>query len=316
MSVYSMTGFASAVASGPDHVSENTDEGDSSTASRVGGGKHALGGVGAELRSVNSRFLDLSFKLSDEFRALEPALRDLLTASFKRGKIELRMQPQRAADSGWPMPAPDQLHTLARLEGTVQNWLPKAAPLSVNEVLNWCRAAAPSVKLEDAALESARLCVEALKEAREREGARLVGVLKDKLKGLQALAEQAAPLVPQAVQRQQERFVLKFQEAMQAVGGNVTPEMAQERALNEAAAYALRIDVDEELQRLKAHLDEIGRLLKKGGEVGKRLDFLIQELHREANTLGSKAAALELTQISVEMKVLIEQMREQVQNIE
>jgi len=311
-----MTGFASAVASGPDHVSENTDEGDSPTAARIVGGKHASGGVGAELRSVNSRFLDLSFKLSDEFRALEPALRDLLTASFKRGKIELRLQPQRATDSGWPTPAPDQLHTLARLEGTVQNWLPKAAPLSVNEVLNWCRAAAPSVKLEDAALESARLCVEALKEAREREGARLVGVLKDKLKGLQALAEQAAPLVPQAVQRQQERFVLKFQEAMQAVGGNVTPEMAQERALNEAAAYALRIDVDEELQRLKAHLDEIGRLLKKGGEVGKRLDFLIQELHREANTLGSKAAALELTQISVEMKVLIEQMREQVQNIE
>ncbi|MBI2733330.1 MAG: YicC family protein [Aquabacterium sp.] len=316
MSVYSMTGFASAVASAPDHVSENTDEGDSSTASRAGGGKSASGGVGAELRSVNSRFLDLSFKLADEFRALEPALRDLLTASFKRGKIELRLQPQRAADAGWPTPQPDQLHTLARLEGTVQNWLPKATPLSVNEVLNWCRAAAPSVKLEDAALEAARQCVEALKEAREREGARLVGILKDKLKGLLALAEQATPLVPLAVQRQQERFVQKYQEALQAVGGNVTPEAAQERALNEAAAYALRIDVDEELQRLKAHLDEIGRLLKKGGEVGKRLDFLIQELHREANTLGSKAAALELTQISVEMKVLIEQMREQVQNIE
>lgn len=311
-----MTGFASAVASAPDHVSENTDEGDSSTASRAGGGKSASGGVGAELRSVNSRFLDLSFKLADEFRALEPALRDLLTASFKRGKIELRMQPQRAADAGWPTPQTDQLHTLARLEGTVQNWLPKAAPLSVNEILNWCRAAAPSVKLEEAALESARQCIEALKEAREREGARLVGILKDKLKGLLALAEQATPLVPLAVQRQQERFVQKYQEALQAVGGSVTPEAAQERALNEAAAYALRIDVDEELQRLKAHLDEIGRLLKKGGEVGKRLDFLIQELHREANTLGSKAAALELTQISVEMKVLIEQMREQVQNIE
>lgn len=311
-----MTGFACAVASAPDHVSENTEEGDSPTASRAGGGKSASGGVGAELRSVNSRFLDLSFKLADEFRALEPALRELLTASFKRGKIELRMQPQRAADAGWPTPQTDQLHTLARLEGTVQNWLPKATPLSVNEILNWCRAAAPSVKLEDAALESARQCIEALKEAREREGARLVGILKDKLKGLLALAEQATPLVPLAVQRQQERFVQKYQEAMQAVGGSVTPEAAQERALNEAAAYALRIDVDEELQRLKAHLDEIGRLLKKGGEVGKRLDFLIQELHREANTLGSKAAALELTQISVEMKVLIEQMREQVQNIE
>ena len=165
-------------------------------------------------------------------------------------------------------------------------------------------------------MESARQAIGALMEAREREGARLVGVLKDKLAGLKALAEQAQPLVPQAVQRQQERFVQKYQEALQAVGGNVTPEIAQERGLQEAAAYALRIDVDEELQRLKAHLDEIGRLLKKGGEVGKRLDFLIQELHREANTLGSKAAALELTQISVDMKVLIEQMREQVQNLE
>jgi uncharacterized protein (TIGR00255 family) len=312
MSVYSMTGFASAVASAPDHVSENTDDADSPSAAR----KSAAGAVGAELRSVNSRFLDLSFKLADEFRGLEPALRDLLTASFKRGKIEFRLQPQRAADSAWPHPQPDQLHTLARLEGTVQNWLPKAGPLSVNEVLNWCRAAAPTAKLDDAALEAARQCVEALKEAREREGTRLVAVLKDKLKGLQALAEQATPLVPQAVQRQQERFVQKYQDALQAVGGTVTAEAAQERALSEAAAYALRIDVDEELQRLKAHLDEIARLIKKGGEVGKRLDFLIQELHREANTLGSKAAALELTQISVDMKVLIEQMREQVQNIE
>jgi len=307
-----MTGFASAVASAADHVGENTDDAEASNASR----RHASGAVAAEVRSVNSRFLDLSFKLADEFRALEPALRDLLTASFKRGKIELRMQPQRAADAGWPQPQPEQLHTLARLEGTVQNWLPKAGPLSVNEVLNWCRAAAPSVRLEDAALESARQAIAALVEAREREGARLVGVLKDKLAGLKALAEQAQPLVPQAVQRQQERFVQKYQEALQAVGGNVTPEVAQERALQEAAAYALRIDVDEELQRLKAHLDEIARLIKKGGEVGKRLDFLIQELHREANTLGSKAAALELTQISVDMKVLIEQMREQVQNIE
>lgn len=312
MSVYSMTGFASAVASAPDHVGDPADEDGAPASAR----KHASGGVGAELRSVNSRFLDLSFKLADEFRALEPALRELLTASFKRGKIELRLQPQRAADAGWPQPAPDQLHTLARLEGMVQNWLPQAGALTVNEVLHWCRAAAPSVKLEDAALEAARHCIGALAEARAREGARLVGILKDKLKALHALAEQATPLVPQAVQRQQERFVAKYQEALQAVGGTVTAEAAQDRALSEAAAYALRIDVDEELQRLKAHLDEIARLLKKGGEVGKRLDFLIQELHREANTLGSKAAALELTQISVDMKVLIEQMREQVQNIE
>ncbi|MEY4765656.1 MAG: hypothetical protein RI907_2329 [Pseudomonadota bacterium] len=184
MSVYSMTGFASAVASSVDHPGEAPEDGENTAVSR----KAASGAVGAELRSVNSRFLDLSFKLADEFRGLEPALRDVLTANFKRGKIELRLQPQRAADAGWPQPQPDQLHTLARLENTVQNWLPKAQPLSVNEVLHWCRAAAPSVKLEDAALDACRQAVVALTEAREREGARLVGVLKDKLKGLQALA--------------------------------------------------------------------------------------------------------------------------------
>ena len=166
MSVYSMTGFASAVSSTPDHVGENADAAETSTGSR----RQASGSVSAELRSVNSRFLDLSFKLADEFRGLEPALREMLTAAFKRGKIEFRLQPQRAADTGWPQPQPEQLHTLARLEGTVQNWLPKAGPLSVNEVLNWCRAAAPTVRLEEAALDAAGACVTALKEARQREG--------------------------------------------------------------------------------------------------------------------------------------------------
>jgi uncharacterized protein (TIGR00255 family) len=312
MSVYSMTGYASVVASVADHANESSEDSDTPVVSR----KNAGGSVGAELRSVNSRFLDLSFKLPDEFRGLEPAFRDLLATHFKRGKIELRLLAQRATDTAWPSPQPDQLHTLARLEGMVQNWLPKAGPLSVNEVMNWCRNAASAVKLDEAAMDAVKGCVEALKEARKVEGARMVAVLKDRLGTLRELAAQAEPLVPQAVLRQQERFLQRYQEALTAVGGSVTPEAAQERALAEAAAYALRIDVDEELQRLKAHLDEIERLIKKGGEVGKRLDFLIQELHREANTLGSKAAALELTQISVGMKVAIEQMREQVQNIE
>lgn len=312
MSVYSMTGYASVVASVPDHVSENTEDGETPSAAR----KNATGSVGAELRSVNSRFLDLTFKLPDEFRGLEPACRDLMMAAFKRGKIELRLAPQRAGEAAWPQPQPDQLHTLARIEGMVQNWLPKAGPLSVNEVLNWCRAAMPATRLEDAAMQAVKQCITAMKEARAVEGQRMVSVLLDRLSQLRQLAAQATPLVPQAVQRQQERFLQRYQEALQAVGGTVTAEAAQERALAEAAAYALRIDVDEELERLKAHLDEIERLIKKGGEVGKRLDFLIQELHREANTLGSKAAALELTQLSVGMKVLIEQMREQVQNIE
>jgi uncharacterized protein (TIGR00255 family) len=151
--------------------------------------------------------------------------------------------------------------------------------------------------------------------AREREGARLARMLQDHLGQLRTLAAQALPLVPQLVEQQRVRFLERWQEAMGLSGATPT-EAAQDRALTEATAFAIRIDVAEELTRLSSHLDEIGRLLKKGGEIGKRLDFLIQELHREANTLGSKSAALELTRIGVDMKVLIEQMREQVQNVE
>ena len=141
-------------------------------------------------------------------------------------------------------------------------------------------------------------------------------MLQDHLKQLRALATQAQPLVPQLVEQQRTRFLERWQEAMGAERRHRLPEAAQDRALTEATAFAIRIDVAEELTRLASHLDEIERLVKKGGEIGKRLDFLIQELHREANTLGSKSAALELTRIGVDMKVLIEQMREQVQNIE
>jgi uncharacterized protein (TIGR00255 family) len=158
----------------------------------------------------------------------------------------------------------------------------------------------------------------ALAEARAREGAKLVTLLTDRTTRLRALAAQAEPLVPAVVQRQQARFLERWNEALAAAGAgsSIPADALRERALNEAAAFAIRIDVAEELTRLRAHLDEIERLLETGGELGKRLDFLIQELHREANTLGSKSAALELTGISVEMKVLIEQMREQVQNLE
>jgi uncharacterized protein (TIGR00255 family) len=274
--------------------------------------------LSVELRSVNSRFLDLAFRLPDEFRALEPALRDLLTAAFKRGKIELRLNARAEQESAWPTPQTEQLSRLARMESMIQGWLPKAEPLSVHEVLQWCKGAAPADKLDDAVLEAAGRCVKGLRDARAREGARLVEVLQTRVARLRELAAEAEPLVPSVVQRQQQRFLERWNEALEASGATQTISAAtlQERAVNEAAAYAIRIDVAEELARLRAHLDEITRLLKAGGEVGKRLDFLIQELLREANTLGSKAASLELTNVAVEMKVAIEQLREQVQNIE
>ncbi|MES2959527.1 MAG: YicC/YloC family endoribonuclease [Pseudomonadota bacterium] len=307
MSVYSMTGYASASAGA-------ARQGDSGAATTTGLGTL----VSAELRSVNGRFLDLSLRLPDELRALEPALRELVASAVKRGKVELRISSQRDADAGLAAPGSEQLNRLSRIEGTVQSWLPKAAPLSVHEALQWCRGGATSERLDEPALQAAREAVAALRKARGREGERLAAVLHERIGHLRSLADQARPLLPAVVQRQQQRFLERWQEALQTSGATQTlsAEALQERALNEAAAFAIRIDVAEELARLAAHLDEIERLLNKGGEVGKRLDFLIQELQREANTLGSKSAALELTSVAVEMKVAIEQMREQVQNIE
>jgi uncharacterized protein (TIGR00255 family) len=276
------------------------------------------GSVTVEARSVNGRFLDLAVRLPDELRGLEPALRELLTSGFKRGKIELRVATSRDTDSSLPVPTPDQLNRLAHQQSAIQGWLPQARSLTVNEVLHWCKGGSTALKLDEPAMQAARLCVAGLREARAREGARLAVVLMERVTRLRELAAQAAPLVGTVVQRQQQRFLERWNEALSTVqaAASVPAQSLHERAMGEAASYAIRIDVAEELARLGSHLDEIERLLKAGGELGKRLEFLIQELQREANTLGSKSAALELTTVSVEMKVAIEQMREQVQNLE
>ncbi|MCZ2440570.1 MAG: YicC family protein [Burkholderiales bacterium] len=300
MPVYSMTGFAAVACDAP----------------AAPGASPVT--VHAELRSVNGRFLDLSLRLPDEWRALEPLLRERVGEALRRGKVELRLGLQQGGADAFALPAPEQLGRLARLEAHVQTWLPQARGLSVAEVLQSCRSNAVPAGLADTVLEASSRGLQALREARAREGQRLAALLLERVQGLRDLAARAQPLVPQVVQRQRERFLERWQEALQGTpGASALPaQTLQERALGEAAAYALRIDVAEELGRLASHLSEIERLLHAGGEVGKRLDFLIQELQREANTLGSKSAALELTNISVEMKVLIEQMREQVQNME
>ncbi|TFZ06387.1 YicC family protein [Ramlibacter henchirensis] len=305
MPVYSMTGYAS---------------GQHSLAQAAPGQEvkpTAQGRLGLEIRSVNSRFLDLSFRLSEELRQHEPALRELLQARLKRGKVELRAGVESTQPDAVREPAARMLQRLASLQDTVRTWLPDARSLSVADVLRLGTAEeATTTDLGSSLQKVAAQAVEDLVASREREGARLAKMLLGHLKQLRELAEQARPLVPQLVEQQRSRFLERWNEAMGLAEGAASPEAAQDRALTEATAFAIRIDVAEELTRLAAHIDEIERLINKGGEVGKRLDFLIQELHREANTLGSKSAALELTRISVDMKVLIEQMREQVQNIE
>ena len=276
-----------------------------------------------EIRSVNSRFLDLAFRLPDELRQAEPLLRDLLTAKLKRGKVELRVALESTSASNFRAPSSGTLQRLGSIEDSIKSWLPQAAGLSVADVL---RIATNEDKkphdYSDELLKLAKKALKALLEAREREGERLKQMLLDRTSQLRALSALAVPMVPKLVEQQKNRFLERWQEAMGlpdsagSQAGKVLPEAAQDRALAEATAFAIRIDVAEEITRLSSHLDEIDRLLEAGGELGKRLDFLIQELHREANTLGSKSASLELTRISVDMKVLIEQIREQVQNIE
>jgi uncharacterized protein (TIGR00255 family) len=273
--------------------------------------------LGLEIRSVNSRFLDLAFRLSDDLRPYEPALRELIAGQLKRGKVELRAALESPAGDTFREPTPRLLQRLNALQDNVRAWLPDAGALSVADVVRMSAAeGSAGVDWSDTLMNLASQTVSELMAAREREGARLATMLLGHLKQLRELARQAQPLVPQLVEQQRNRFLERWKEAMALAEGTGPPEAAQDRALAEATAFAIRIDVAEELTRLASHLDEIERLVKKGGEIGKRLDFLIQELHREANTMGSKSAALELTRVSVDMKVLIEQMREQVQNIE
>lgn len=304
MPVYSMTGYASGQNGAPGSHSE-ADARPPST-----------GRLGIEIRSVNSRFLDLSFKLPEELRQHETALRELLIGRLKRGKVEVRASIENTAQAGVAEPSTRLLQRLNGVQDSIRAWLPGARELSVADVIRLAggEGAAHGDWGPELSAVTAK-ALDALIAARQREGERLAKMLQDHLGQLRALVAQAGPLVPQLVEQQRTRFLERWQEAMGQTGGTL-PEAAQDRALTEATAFAIRIDVAEELTRLQSHLDEIDRLLKKGGEVGKRLDFLIQELHREANTLGSKSAALELTRIGVDMKVLVEQMREQVQNIE
>jgi uncharacterized protein (TIGR00255 family) len=273
--------------------------------------------LGLEIRSVNSRFLDLTFRLSEELRQHEPVLREMITGKLKRGKVEVRAALESVSGDSLREPTPRMLQRLNALQDNVRAWLPDAKALSVADVVRMCATDGNAeVDWAQALTQLAGKTLDQLMSAREREGARLAIMLLGHLKQLRELAKQAEPLVPQLVEQQRARFLERWKEAMALTEGSTLPEAAQDRALTEATSFAIRIDVAEELTRLGSHIDEIERLVKKGGEIGKRLDFLIQELHREANTMGSKSAALELTKVSVDMKVLIEQMREQVQNIE
>lgn len=282
-----------------------------------------------ELRSVNSRFLDLTLKLPDEMRQFEPDLRELLSQKLRRGKVEFRVNRELQVGAQVPQ-GPDELvlHQLNIVQSQVLAYFPQAQPLSVADVLRLSGAhgsinSALDMREASQLLALAAQALGQLVQSRQREGQRLVEALLTHLAQLRDLLGLAAPLVPKLVQQQRQRFLQRYRDALVLAqpeldqpAHDALPSAAQERAWSEATAFALRIDVAEELTRLHAHINETEHLLQSGGTIGKRLDFLIQEMHREANTLGSKSATLELTRLGMDMKIVAEQMREQVQNIE
>lgn len=280
-----------------------------------------FGRVAIELRSVNARFLDLSFRVPDELRAVEPGLRERIAGRLRRGKVECRVSYARAAagddDS---MPDATALARLARLQDAVRAALPDAAPVAVVEALRW-----PGVLREHDVAESLQAAVMSLADgvlaeftqARRREGQRTAAAVKEALAAMSAIVQRLQTRVPELVAQQQQRLVQRLGDALGSVaGGALAGEETHARVRQEITAHGLRADVAEELSRLEAHFAEVRRALDAGGPVGKRLDFLAQELNREANTLGAKAVALEITNASVELKLLIEQIREQAQNLE
>ena len=270
------------------------------------------GALNIELRSVNARFLDLQFRVSDELRSLEPALRELIAARVSRGKLDCRVFLNEAAVAPGARIEAEALARLSALSAEVLKKLPQAAPLRVADVLRWPGVIAESsLDEEDTRRIATALCRKALDEfvaSRGREGAKLASAVAERVAAMRGRLEQATPLLPQALAAYQVKLTERLREALGSAD--------DERVRAEIAVFAAKVDVDEELTRLGAHLDEVERTLKKGGTVGKRLDFVAQELNREANTLASKAASAELSDCALELKLLIEQMREQVQNIE
>lgn len=273
----------------------------------------AAGSLSVEIRAVNSRYLDLGFRLSEEFRPLEPQLRERIGRLVKRGKLECRIAFQPREGAGLPeTPNAELLDRLVALAAAVRARVPDAAPMSVAEILRWPGMLGETRLDLDAlyatALDLTERALQELDASRAREGDKLKAILLDRIAAIRGHTAALAPRLPEIVNAYRDKLTRRMEEL------TATPE--RDRIMQEVALYAQKIDVDEELGRLESHLTEVERVLQAGGASGKRLDFLMQELNREANTLGSKSVTVELAQISVELKVLIEQMREQVQNIE
>jgi uncharacterized protein (TIGR00255 family) len=288
--VYSMTGFAAATQD------------------------LSYGTLALELKTVNHRYLEISFRMPDALRMLEPLLRERISARLQRGKVDCRIewrQPETVSAAVAPLDI-SALERLRESSAIIQEVFPDATPLSVGDILRWPGVfntqSTPEQSIDADCAVLAETVVGQLNDARAREGAKLKEFLLERVDALQQLANTVAPQIPALVAAFQERLASRMRDALGSDD--------EDRVRQEVVLFAAKTDVEEELSRLKVHLDEVRRILNGGGAVGKRLDFLMQELNREANTLGSKSVASNVSRASMDMKGLIEQMREQIQNLE
>jgi uncharacterized protein (TIGR00255 family) len=297
--IHSMTGFAQVTGKGP------------------------LGTVMLEMRSVNARFLEISLRLPDELRASEPLIRERIQASLARGKVDVRASIQAEHRPSEELQLnPDMLDALMNAETQIRSRLPEAARLSVAQVLRF-----PGV-IREATLEASnpietfkpvvQQAVHALSQSRAREGERLKTVILERVQTMHGIIRKQAERAPELLRQHESRLIERLKTvAESALGDSALPyDETMSRIRQEVALHGMKSDVVEELQRLDIHLQELADLMNQGGSVGRKLDFLMQELNREANTLGSKSADLTTTASSLELKVLIEQVREQIQNLE
>lgn len=286
-------------------------------------GMTPAGTVTVECRSVNSRFLDLTLRLDDTLRFAEPAIRERLQKRLSRGKVEVRMSLS-ADESALPAQINESaLKRLLELQSAVLRHSPEAAELSVSEILEMPGIAHTAQTDKDELLQAVLAVLDKTLDgfiaAREREGAALAKVINGYMDKMTSVVEEVRAAIPQILAQLQAKLAARLEDALSQTltqQGALTKEEITERIRQEVTLYAMRMDVDEEMNRLTTHIAEVRRLLAAGGAVGRKLDFMAQEMNREANTLGSKAAAIEMTQASLSLKITIDQMREQIQNLE
>jgi uncharacterized protein (TIGR00255 family) len=279
------------------------------TAETVAGPFH----VNWEIRSVNNRFLDLSMRLPDELRSLETELRESIKARISRGKVDCMLRVvSTESEAARRRMNPDVLASLKAWQAALAKDWPDAAPLGIVDLLRWPGVLEEPERGLDALAEPLRqsfvAAVEVLSEARRREGERITELLKQRLEAIRGLMNEIQPRLAGASERHRDKLL----ERLVKLDVQAEPQRLEQ----ELALIAQRLDVTEESDRLVGHVTEIEDVLGRDEPIGRRLDFLIQELNREANTLASKAQDEDLVRCAVDLKVLIEQLREQVQNLE